>query len=450
MIIHHSKIHIIGGSTQAPRNYLIPKIDMRKFDGKDPITWIFQMEQFFDLHQVPTLQKVTLASLYLENDQFVWYQWICERKKDSIISWSIFMDELIAHYGDIKRNTFFSQLINLQQRGPITEHIQQFQKLSLRVKNILEDNLLDLFMGTLKESIQHEVHLFEPKSLEHAFSMERKVESKNMATRRVVTNNYRENHAPSPNLTQPTRLTPQQMDERREKGLCFNCDNKYSKGHKCGEKKLFYIDCEEEEDQELEPSQDLELEETTPTISCHALADINTPQTLKIEGYIKNKKVTMLIDSGSTHNFINCKLAKLLNCFVFPAPEFQVMIANGGTINCSGKCHSIKLNMGEYLLDSPMIAIQMGGVDVVLGVQWLQSLGIMALNFQELFMRFSSKGKEIELRGIQGKPSKVISSNNMTKLLKNGHHGVIAQLCSLDVQTSIYFSHISCIIKPPF
>jgi hypothetical protein len=227
------------------------------------------------------------------------------------------------------------------------------------------------------------------------------------------------------------------MDERREKGLCFNCDNKYSKGHKCGEKKLFYIDCEEEEDQELEPSQDLDLEETTPMISCHALVDISTPQTLKIQGYIKNKKVTMLIDSGSTHNFINYKLAKDLNCFVFPAPEFQVMIADGGTINCSGKCHSIKLNMGEYLLDSPMISIQMGGVDVVLGVQWLQSLGTMALNFQDLFMRFSLEGKEIELRGIQGKPSKVISSNSMTKLLKKGHHGVIAQLCSLDVQTSI-------------
>jgi chromosome segregation ATPase len=31
----------------------VPKIDMRKFDGKDPITWILQMEQFFDLHNVP-------------------------------------------------------------------------------------------------------------------------------------------------------------------------------------------------------------------------------------------------------------------------------------------------------------------------------------------------------------------------------------------------------------
>jgi hypothetical protein len=36
----------------------VPKIDMRKFDGKDPITWILQMEQFFDLHNVPHAQKV--------------------------------------------------------------------------------------------------------------------------------------------------------------------------------------------------------------------------------------------------------------------------------------------------------------------------------------------------------------------------------------------------------
>jgi gas vesicle protein len=36
----------------------VPKIDTRKFDGKDPITWILQMEQFFDLHNVPHTQKV--------------------------------------------------------------------------------------------------------------------------------------------------------------------------------------------------------------------------------------------------------------------------------------------------------------------------------------------------------------------------------------------------------
>jgi hypothetical protein len=48
------------------------------------------------------------------------------------------------------------------------------------------------------------------------------------------------------------------MEERKANDLCFNCDKKYSKGHKCGEKKLFYVDFEEEEEQE--PSQDENVE----------------------------------------------------------------------------------------------------------------------------------------------------------------------------------------------
>ena len=119
----------------------------------------------------------------------------------------------------------------------------------------------------------------------------------------------------------------------------------------------------------------------SPTISCNALVGITTPQTLKAKGYIKKKKVITLIDSGSTHDFVHCKIAKELNCFLYPAPECQVMVENGGTINFSGKCHNIKPTMGEYVLNIPMISIPMGSVDVVLGVQWLQSLGIVAFNF---------------------------------------------------------------------
>ena len=79
----------------------------------------------------------------------------------------------------------------------------------------------------------------------------------------------------------------------------------------------------------------------------------------------------MLIDLGSTHNFIHCKIAKELNCFLYLAPTCQVMAANGGTIIFSRKCHNINLSMGEYVLNSPMLSIPMGGVDVLLGVQWL-------------------------------------------------------------------------------
>jgi hypothetical protein len=67
-----------------------PKIYMRNFDGKDPITWILQMDKFFDLHNVPHTQKVQIASLYLETNQFVLYRWICSCK--SLVTWTIFME----------------------------------------------------------------------------------------------------------------------------------------------------------------------------------------------------------------------------------------------------------------------------------------------------------------------------------------------------------------------
>ena len=76
---------------------------MRKFDGKDLVNWILQMEKYFDLHGVQLLQKVHIASLYLELNQFLWYT------HNPLVTWSIFTEEMIAHYEDTKRNTFFSQ-----------------------------------------------------------------------------------------------------------------------------------------------------------------------------------------------------------------------------------------------------------------------------------------------------------------------------------------------------
>ena len=73
-----------------------------------------------------------------------------------------------------------------------------------------------------------------------------------MATRKPTTHIYKYGSVPTPRLPQPTRLTTQQLEEKIAKGLCYSCDSKYTKGHKCVEKKLFYIDCEEEEENEQE------------------------------------------------------------------------------------------------------------------------------------------------------------------------------------------------------
>ena len=58
---------------------------MTKFDGKDHVTWILQMEQYFDLNNVQNTQKVRIATLHLEKNTFVWYRWLFSHKK--IVTW---------------------------------------------------------------------------------------------------------------------------------------------------------------------------------------------------------------------------------------------------------------------------------------------------------------------------------------------------------------------------
>ena len=116
---------------------------------------------------------------------------------------------MIEHYEDKKSNTFFRQLINLKQKGLVEEHIEDFQKLNIRVTDIPEEHKIDLFIWNLKDNIQHEVCVLEPDSLEKAFKLARKIECKNMATRKPTTHVYKEGSVANPIFPQPTTLTPQ-------------------------------------------------------------------------------------------------------------------------------------------------------------------------------------------------------------------------------------------------
>lgn len=76
------------------------------------------------------------------------------------------------------------------------------------------------------------------------------------------------------------RLTWAEKQARREKGLCFNCDEKFVPGHKCNLQQAFLIEVVEEfEDGSELISDDKEKEHVSiPKISLHALSGISTSQ----------------------------------------------------------------------------------------------------------------------------------------------------------------------------
>lgn len=82
-------------------------------------------------------------------------------------------------------------------------------------------------------------------------------------------------------------LTPKEMDARRAKGLCFNCDERFVKGHKCQKKQLYVITWDEEEEDDTgqnNPGVEEATLEYEVHISVHALAGSNSFRTMRVVG----------------------------------------------------------------------------------------------------------------------------------------------------------------------
>ena len=75
-----------------------------------------------------------------------------------------------------------------------------------------------------------------------------------------------------------------------------------------------------------------------------------------------------------------------------------------------------------------MFSIPLGGCSVILGTQWLCTLGPILWDFAELWMHFLANGKKNTFNGLQPGSLSIISSHCMEMILKNNSHGVITQL----------------------
>ena len=98
----------------------------------------------------------------------------------------------------------------------------------------------------------------------------------------------------------------------------------------------------------------------------------------------------------------------------------KVTVAEGKKIENVGKCQKVKLQMQEYNLESDFFVVPFGGVDVVLGIQWLQTLGTYSTNHHEYFIKFKLLGKKYKLYGFQPPQTQLITSHQMERLIRKG------------------------------
>ena len=218
------------------------------------------------------------------------------------------------------------------------------------------------------------------------------------------------------------------MQERREKGLCYFCDDRYQPGHKCNRPRLYVLEGmefeEEEGEEEMFSSENTEvlpgeLQAELLGISLHAIAGAPSPKTMRIIGKIGNSTVIVLIDTGSTHSFVDVKVARREKMQVVGS-RMVVQVANGDTLSCPGWCKGVQLAMQACHIITNLFLLTLGGCDVVLGVDWLRSLGTIKWNFADLYMKFSMHGKAHTLQGLKQQKKNSGRSKFGKKCLEQG------------------------------
>lgn len=90
------------------------------------------------------------------------------------------------------------------------------------------------------------------------------------------------------------------------------------------------------------------------------------PSALKLTNSINGHAVTVLMDGGSTYNFIQSRLGTHLNFIVHPSSHMRVTVGNGNALTCSGECLGVQLKLGDAFFTTDLILLPIYGADLVL------------------------------------------------------------------------------------
>lgn len=115
--------------------------------------------------------------------------------------------------------------------------------------------------------------------------------------------------------------------------------------------------------------------QTISELSINSVGGLTNLGMMKIKGNIGKEAVVVLIDCGLTHNFIAERLVLSLKLPIVETSNYGVILGSGLVIKGKGICNVVELVIGELIVRGSFLPLELGGVDVILGMQWLNTLG---------------------------------------------------------------------------
>ena len=173
-------------------------------------------------------------------------------------------------------------------------------------------------------------------------------------TMRGSTTNENKKEGPS------NRLSDAEFQAKREKGLCFKCDEKYYSGHKCKAKeirelRMFVVRADNVEEKIIEEdiyeqnelcTMELNIEiEGVVELCINSVVGLTNPGTMKVRGKIQGREVIVLIDCGATHNFISDKLVAMLKLNTKETSNYGVILGSETAIKGKGICERVEVDL---------------------------------------------------------------------------------------------------------
>ncbi|KFK39596.1 hypothetical protein AALP_AA3G264600 [Arabis alpina] len=363
-----------------------------------------------------------------------------EKDQNPFRSWENIKARMMKQFTAENDTSTGERLMTLRQTGSVKKFFREFIALAANAPE-LQDTTLELaFMVGLRPSICARMKSFSPRHLDQMMSVAKTVAEWDLAVDESPTSHgaFRSGsnksggpHGPagSRSLNGPNqdrrnpkshnrvksayrRLTQTEMAERKAASLCFRCDERWHSRHTCTKKELLVLIAQPDgadrvwEDDDVDDSRDDVGDMTVlAALSLNSLVGILSPNTMKLEGQILGETVVVMNDSSASHNFIDYELVRRLGIPLVDTLGYGVVTGTGVTVQGQGKCQKTTLTVQGLRIHTNFLPLQLGGADVILGMQWLTSVGDMKCNWGLQVLRFLVAGYELVTRNITLEPS---------------------------------------------